>query len=468
MGAYGSSGVTFVGINYAPEPTGISVYTTGMAEALADAGRRVNVVTGVPHYPQWEVYAGHDRSRGRHELNGVTLTRRRHFVPRRPRLANRALMELQFGVHAVLTGWDRPDVVVSVSPALLATGVALLKARLAGARTCVWVQDIYSLGIGETGGGGRLAGSVLRRLERRILRSADRVVVIHDRFRRYLVEELRVPAERIEVVRNWAHVDDTLPDRRAAVRAARGWDVSDVVVIHAGNMGAKQGLENVVEASRLAAERGSRVRFVLMGDGNRRDALEALGGNANLEFLDPVSADEFMPTLGAADVLLVNERPGLTEMCVPSKLTSYFSTGLPVLAATDAASVTAEELDAAGAGVRVDAADPHALLAAAEGLAADPVRASALGAAGLGFRERHLTTASAVERFAGILDSLDDALMERRAREFAAAPPLQGGHESIAGGTTVQDEQAPDDPARITDDAEVRVVAPPTGATPVQ
>ena len=52
-------------------------------------------------------------------------------------------------------------------------------------------------------------------------------------------------------------------------------------------------------------------------------------------------------------------------MCVPSKLTSYFTAGRPVLAAVEAESPSAAELDAADAGIRVAPGDPEALVAGA-------------------------------------------------------------------------------------------------------
>ena len=101
-------------------------------------------------------------------------------------------------------------------------------------------------------------------------------------------------------------------------------------------MGVKQGLENVVEAARLAdSQLDNRVNFILMGDGNQRSALEIRAkGIRSLQFLDPVPDEQFQSMLADSDVLLVNERPGVEEMSVPSKLTSYFSAGVPVLAAT--------------------------------------------------------------------------------------------------------------------------------------
>ena len=149
--------------------------------------------------------------------------------------------------------------------------------------------------------------------------------MIHAGFMTDLVEHLGVDRRRIREIRNWTHVDPPDPSASAAFRNAHGWGADEVVVLHAGNMGYKQGLENVIAAAELAARSGSRTRFVLLGDGNQRVSLEAAGaGVRTLEFLPPVSEEEFPAALGAADVLLVNERPGVAQMAVPSKLTSYF------------------------------------------------------------------------------------------------------------------------------------------------
>lgn len=390
----------FIGVNYAPEPTGIGPYTAGMAEGLAARGWEVDVITGHPHYPWWRIPEEHRDLPSTSVENGVTVHRVHHFVPRRHRMATRVLHEVTFGARAASMSWGRPDVVVVVSPALLAARMVMAKAEAFGIPTIAWIQDIYSLGVREVGDG-RGAG-LIERVERSLTEGAERVVVIHDRFRRMLEEDLGTTSP-IDVVRNWSHVPDLTGRRSAAMRARLGWKDDDVIVLHAGNMGAKQGLDHVVAASRLAAERKSRVRFVLMGDGNCRARLEEMGGNPNLQFVDPLPEDDFQTALASADILLVNECPGLTEMSVPSKLTTYFATGLPVLAAVAPTSTTYDEILAAGEGPTVAAGDPSAILARAEELAADPVRAAELGRAGQEYRRRLLTERAAVAGFELVL-----------------------------------------------------------------
>jgi glycosyltransferase involved in cell wall biosynthesis len=275
------------------------------------------------------------------------------------------------------------------------------------------VQDLYSLGVTETGAGGSGAARAMARLEGGVLRSADGVAAIHDRFRDRIVEHLAVPREGVTVIRNWTHVTRAGAFNRAQFRRALGWGESETVVLHAGAMGAKQGLENVVEAARSADGSERPVRFVLMGDGSRRAELERLGaGIRSLEFRNALDKDDFPRALAAADLLLVNERPGVTEMAVPSKLTSYFSSGTAVVAATEAGSTTAGEVAAAGAGVRVQPGQPQLLLDTVLGLGSDPEKARTLGANGPRYVNEVLSRETAIQKY----DEWIHQLAERRDR----------------------------------------------------
>lgn len=390
------------GLHYSPEKTGNAPYATGLAQGLASRGSQTTVLTGFPHYPEWHRYEGYSGWSRHEKLEGVRLQRLNHFVPSKPRGLARLWMEVSFGLRVATSRWGSPDVVVLVSPALFSTGIALLRARLLRQKApiVVWVQDLYSLGMTETGTSGSMGAKVMTWIESRILHSSDGVVVIHDRFRRYVTEQLGVAPERVKVIRNWTHLKPFHLEDRAASRVSFGWKPDDVVVLHAGNMGAKQGLDNVVEAARTADRAGSAVRFVLLGDGNQRQRLEELAqGIKRVDFVDALPGTRFQEALAAADVLLVNELPGVKEMSVPSKLTSYFSSGVPVLAATDEGSVTAEEIATAEAGLRVNAGEPAALLAGAEKLAADTEEGHRLAENGRRFMETTLSEEHAVATY---------------------------------------------------------------------
>lgn len=366
------------------------------------AGHKVRVITGYPHYPEWRLREGYSGWRCDELLNGVPVSRLRHPIPKKTSAVARLYMELIFGFRLIFTRWHKPDVVLLVSPTLFSSALALLRIRLSHARPCVgiWVQDLYSRGVVETGTGGAWLGRLAAKFESGVLRGGDGVVAIHDRFKRYIVHQLGVPAERVEVIRNWTHLPPSPTTGVDEFRSRYGWREGDLIVLHAGNMGKKQGLENVVAAARLAESRGSAVRFVLMGDGNQRRHLEGLAlGVSSLTFLDPLPAIDFRLALSAANILLVNELPGVKDMSVPSKLTSYFNAGVPVVAATDPGSVTALELETSGAGIRVDASDPLALLKAVETVACNPGVATQMTDNALRYRRETLSEPAALAKY---------------------------------------------------------------------
>ena len=394
--------VVILGINYAPEPTGIAPYTTAIATGLAKRGHEVLVLTGHPHYPYWKRAAGNSRFRSEEHIDGVRVRRLKHPVPRRLSWIGRAVMELTFGLQLLTTGWGRPEVVICVTPPLLAAGMSAFRARLMWRRPAIGilVQDLYSRGVAETGAASGLSARAVRAVESLAIRMCDGVSVIHTGFASELIEDLGIDMRRIREIRNWTHVSPPDPLASAAFRDAHGWGADEVVVLHAGNMGYKQGLENVVAAAALAARSNSRARFVLLGDGNQRADLEDMAADVPpLEFLAPVKEEEFPAALGAADVLLVNERRGVAQMSVPSKLTSYFNSGKPILAAVDATGFTASELAASGAGVCVPADRPDLLLSEAIRLGTDRELGRQLGYAGQRYCDELLSQVAALDRY---------------------------------------------------------------------
>ena len=98
--------VLIVGLNYSPEHTGIAPYTAGMARALRDAGWDTDVITGLPHYPQWSIHEGYPkRGDGYEVIDGVPVLRVPHPVPHDAGQLRRLGMEVVFGLRAATAAW---------------------------------------------------------------------------------------------------------------------------------------------------------------------------------------------------------------------------------------------------------------------------------------------------------------------------------------------------------------------------
>ncbi|MFL5679351.1 MAG: glycosyltransferase [Chloroflexota bacterium] len=382
--------ILIIGINYAPEETGIGPYTAGLAEHLFGLGHQVEVVTGLPHYPHWRVPREFRRRRRPEFVAGVRVSRVWHYVPARQSALRRAAYEATFLGTALLARHKRPDAVIGIVPSLSG---ALAAAVIGVARRVpygVVFQDLMAPAASQSGiAGGRRVAGITARIEELVTRRAAAVAAVSPGFVTSL-EKYGAPRGRVFLLRNWARIDAPDVDR-VETRARLGWQPDETIVVHAGNMGLKQGLEAVIAAGRRVDAQRLAIRFVLLGDGSQRERLTELADGVHaVSFADPVPEPELLGYLRAADVLLVCERPTVSTMSMPSKLTSYFLAGRPVLAAVDATGTTAAEVRRAGGGIVTAATDPDALVAAVERLRADETLAAELGAAGRAYVEAEL------------------------------------------------------------------------------
>ena len=398
--------VLVVGINYSPETTGIAPYTTAVAEHLAASGHRTTVLTGFPHYPAWRHEPSERRIRAVESMGGVRVLRRRHYVPPSQSALRRGVYEGTFLLHGLMSRPERPDVVLGVVPSLSGGLLARLFAARAHAPYGLIVQDLMSPAAQQSGirGGHRVARATAA-LERWGVARATAVAIASESFRPYLAD-LGVSDARIVAFPNWVHM--ALPsDNRELVRAQLGWPLHTTVVLHAGNMGLKQGLEQVVAAARQADETRQDVLFTLMGDGSQRSALESLAANvSSIQFL-PFQPEASLPgVLGAADVLLVSERATVVDMSLPSKLTSYFAAGRPIVAAVPDQGATASEVRRSGAGLVVPVGDPGSLIGAVAHLQTDRASAEVLGHAGRNYASAALGESAAMLRVDQLLERL--------------------------------------------------------------
>jgi putative colanic acid biosynthesis glycosyltransferase WcaI len=367
--------LTIFGMHYAPERAGNAPYTTSFAEHAAANGWDVTVETGVPHYPEWE----RQDAPTDEVINGVRVHRNVHHVPSQPTAMRRGAMDATWAASvtpAIIR--NRADVVMGVVPNLTGGWVARLAARRARVPWVLWFQDLMGQAAVQSGveGGSRVAGAV-RRTELAAARKADAVIVVADGFRRYL-EDGGVLPERIHVVRNWSLLARSETPRTEA-RAHFGFAPGDTVAVHSGNMGAKQGLEVVIDAAALAPD----VTFILQGNGSERSTLEegAISKNLdNVRFLPSLEDGDLADLLIAADVLLLTQRPSVTDMSLPSKLTTYFTTHTPIVASINPDSEAARLLTAADRGTVAPAGDTDAFVEAIRTMAAAPATTRSDGA----------------------------------------------------------------------------------------
>ena len=386
------SRVLLVTTNYWPEPTGIAVYTTDLAEAIKTNKHQVTVLTSVPHYPWWKVPKEFAHlGEGVTSHNGVELIRAKHLVP--PRMNALLRMRFEFSLWWNLKRVSKRfknnefDVVIACMPTVAAGVIGNRIARKLGVPFGLIVQDLSGAGAKQSGlRGGALISKVAHAVEGRALHAADSLVVVSPAMKDVVIG-LGIKSKRISQILNYSARTIGIEDKSNA-RRKFGWASEDFVVIHTGNMGAKQDLENVVRAAdALTGE--SKIKIYLVGHGNQENNLKALClGKSNIAVMPAVSDEDYSALLSAADLLLVNERSTQMEMSLPSKLTSYLYSERPVLAAVPRGGATWRFLE--GVAELVDAGDPKKLATKIEELSKNQSRLDQLAKLGSEFAVKHL------------------------------------------------------------------------------
>lgn len=327
--------VFIYGINYAPELIGVGRYTGEIGAYLQEAGHTVEVVTAAPHYPGWTVKAPYANRYSTSRSPGLRITRCPLLLRQEMRGVWRILAPLTFAVtSAPVAIWrilvGRPDTVLCVEPTLFSAPLALVAAKLVGARTVLHVQDLE---IDAAFAVRHLAGGWLKRLAMRFeavtVRRFDAVVTISDQMRRRLHAK-GVREDRSLVIRNWV---DTSKIRPAAgpnrFRQELGLSDDSFVALYAGNIGAKQALHIVADAAERLVDHPDIV-FVIAGEGPERANLMARR-LPNMRFL-PLQPEARLPELlAAADIHLLPQDAGAADLVLPSKLGGMLASGRPLV-----------------------------------------------------------------------------------------------------------------------------------------
>ena len=327
--------ILIIGINSRPEFTGIGRYTGEMLTWLAGQGHEVTMVTAYPYYPYWKIQKPYSGWLYKKEtpMPGLTLYRCPLYVPSVPTGLKRMIHEGTFFMSAFLVVVRllfkrRYDTVFTIAPPFHLGFLALFYRFFKGSPIVYHLQDLQidaakELGILKSGP----LFSVLFNLEKFILKKADIVTTISIGMHERILNKIRRP---VVLFPNWVDTNLYHPVReRDNLKRRWGFLPEDKLVVYAGSIGEKQGLDMLLH---IAATLGphKQIKFIICGTGPFKEKLAALAIELGLNnvFFFPLQGDDvFNDFLNIADVHLVLQKGDAGDLVMPSKLTTILSIG---------------------------------------------------------------------------------------------------------------------------------------------
>jgi colanic acid biosynthesis glycosyl transferase WcaI len=415
--------------NYYPEPIGIAPLMTELAEGLVRRGHQVRVITGMPNYPQRQIYEGY---RGKvyctEERNGVQIQRSYVWVKPRPSLFDRLLLDGSFVTTSfvqALNGW-RPDVILLTVPPLPVCLPATLLGWLHNCPVVLNLQDILPEAAVHVGllRNPLLIGA-MQLLEKFAYRSAHTVSVIAEGFVDNLVGK-GVPASKITCIPNWVDTSfiRPLPQKDNAFRQAYGLE-DKFVVMYSGNIALTQGLETVVEAA-VRLKHRPEIAVVIVGEAKALVTLQAYCdrcGATNVRLL-PFQPREALPDmLAAADVGLIVQRRNVVSFNMPSKTQVLLASGRAIVAAVPSTGSAAKAIEKSRGGLLVEPENPEALANSLLALYEDPDKVAMLGKNGRQYAVDRYSFDQALNQYEALFYSVTASTMPKT---FTLSPEKSG------------------------------------------
>jgi glycosyltransferase involved in cell wall biosynthesis len=318
---------------YEPDLCAGSFRATTLVEAMrerAPPGTQIDVITTLPNR-----YHSYLQQAAELERSDGLEIRRIPLPTHRSDMTGQARAFLTFARRAVAHAAARDyDLVVATSSRLMTATLGAWIARRKQARLYLDIRDIFVDTLRDVlpSASAWPARKALEQLESWTMRRADRINLVsrgfEDYFRsRYADRSLAWFSNGID-----AEFLSAPQPAVAAPPAAGATRDAAVTILYAGNIGEGQGLHEVLP--QLCRALRDRARFVVIGDGGRRAALErALTGVDNVELRAPMARPELLQAYRAADVLFLHlGAKRAFEKVLPSKVFEYAALGKPVLA----------------------------------------------------------------------------------------------------------------------------------------
>lgn len=382
--------ILFFSHYFPPEVNAPATRTFEHCAQWVSAGHDVTVITCAPNCPDGVVYEGY-RNRfwsQTEEVQGIKVVRVWSYVAPNAGTIRRILNFVSYMISAVLASlWlKRPDVIIATSPQFFCGWAGVIASKLRWTKFVLEIRDIWPESIEVVGA--MRSKSLLRFLEfleRRMYLAADHIVAVGEGYRQKIIEKVPV-ADRTSVVMNGVDLNAYVPQSPDAAFKHK-WNLDDKFVCsYIGTIGMAHGLDVVIRAAKLLAEKGrDDVRFLLVGDGAVREKLQREAKEANVDsiviFTGRMPKSEMPTVLASSDVCLIHLRGvELFGTVIPSKIFETMAMCRPMLMG-----VRGEACDmvlAAGAGVEMEPDNEASLLAGIEPLADNREMTSDLGISG--------------------------------------------------------------------------------------
>jgi len=375
-----------------------------LVDGMTQKGHSVTVLTGIPNYPEGQIFADFRDNPSKFSNYKGTPVVRVPILPRGKRSLKLGLNYLSFLISASLIGSYKIrkkefDVifVYAVSPILAAIPAVSIRG-LKKTPIFVWILDLWPETLGAVGVlKSKRALAMVGKCVSWIYNHVDYLLIssraFADSVHRYCTKAIE--PGRVIYFPSWA--EDVFSESDDCLNASSDLLVKDesiFTVVFAGNVGEAQDFSTILNAVKRLKNNDLKIRLIIAGDGR---ASTWLAENIRAHDLRNVlllgrHPLEKMPALFAvADALLVSLKTNeVFAKTIPGKVQAYLASGRPIIAMLDGEG--ARIIEQAQAGLVCATGDADGLATVVQAMASMPRdERERMGVAGKQFYEKNFS-----------------------------------------------------------------------------
>ena len=329
--------ILFLTDNFPPEVNAPASRTFDHCREWAKNGDEVTVITCAPNFPQGKVYPGYKNKFWQEErIEGIRVIRVWSYIVANKGFLKRTLDFISYSVSSFFAGlFVKSDLIVATSPQFF---TALSGRALSFWKRTPWVMEVRDLWPESIKTVGAMKDNAFIRhfewQEKRCYKSAKKIVVVTDSFRKKLIER-GIPSEKIAVVKNGVDRSLFIPQQKDTELISKLKIDGKTVIGYIGTHGMAHKLDFIIQTASKLKDTNPEYHFLFIGNGAEKEKLLKLKVDLmcdNVTMLDSVPKAEVKNYISILDVCLINLRKSdLFTTVIPSKIFENAAMEVPIL-----------------------------------------------------------------------------------------------------------------------------------------
>lgn len=328
--------ILFLSDNFPPEVNAPATRTYEHVKEWVKIGHDVTVITCFPNFPQGKIYEGYKNFFYKKEsVDGIKVIRVWSYIAENKGFVKRTIDYISYSITAFIIGlFIKTDIIIATSPQFF---TALSGRALSSFKNIPWIMEVRDIWPESIRVVGAMKENFILRYfewqEKRCYRSAKKIVVVTDSFKKNLMSK-SVDPNKIIVIKNGVDRKLFAPkEKNERILSDLGLKEKKIVA-YIGTHGLAHKLDFILQcASEL--RNNSNWHFLFIGSGAEKHNLLQLKNKLSLDnvtFIDPVSKNMVSDYISIIDVALINlKKADLFKTVLPSKIFENACMEKPIL-----------------------------------------------------------------------------------------------------------------------------------------